>query len=132
MKVLGISWVGVKTDRFAECRKFFEQTLGLDPTLEQEDFVVYRRLSGDTIEIFGPGAQSSEPDQFGRNQIVVGLLVDDIEAARREVEAAGARLLGDVVRMPSGYAWQHFVGPDGNTWELVFDPEHPSLSSPGS
>ena len=129
MNVLGISWVGVRTDEFAETRRFFETVLGMTLTSSEPDFAVFRRPSGDALEIFGPRAELSEPDQFKRNQVVVGLLVDDIASARRELEIAGVDLLGDLVRVPSGYAWQHFRGPDGNTWELIFDPDHPSLSS---
>jgi catechol 2,3-dioxygenase-like lactoylglutathione lyase family enzyme len=129
VKVLGISWAGVRTDRFAETRRLFESILGMGVASEATDFVVFRQPSGDTFEIFGPRAQLSEPEQFNRNPIVVGFLVDDIDSARAELAAAGIQLLGDLVRDPGGYAWQHFRGPDGNTWELAFDPDHPSVKA---
>lgn len=127
MKVLGVSWVGVRTDDVDACLHFFQHALGLKIATRDLDFGVVKTPSGDTVEVFGPSARLSEPNQFDRNTVVVGLLVDDIEAARTAIEAAGATLLGDVVRMPDGYAWQHFVGPDGNTWELTYDPSHPAL-----
>ena len=129
MNVLGISWVGLRTDQFATSRRFFEQVLGLRVMSAELDFAVFRSRSGDTFEVFGPLAELSEPEQFKKNNVVVGFLVDDIDSARSELVAAGVELLGNLVRVPSGYAWQHFRGPDGNTWELVFDPDHPYITS---
>jgi predicted enzyme related to lactoylglutathione lyase len=127
MRVLGISWVGVRTSDFAATDRFFSEVLGLSRSVSAADFSVLTTPAGDTIEVFGPRAALSEPEQFDRNQVVVGLLVDDMDAARRAIQAAGATLLGDLERTPEGYAWQHFIGPDGNTWELTFDPTHPLM-----
>jgi predicted enzyme related to lactoylglutathione lyase len=124
MKVLGVSWVGVRTTKYIESRRFFEHVLGMHATTEGIDFSVHRTTSGDVLEIFGPRAELSEPEQFGRNRVVVGLLVDDIENACSELQAAGVELLGKLQKTPDGYAWQHFRAPDGNVWELVFDPNH--------
>jgi predicted enzyme related to lactoylglutathione lyase len=127
VNVLGISWVGVRADNYSECHRFFEQVLGLHAASPEAEFSVYRLASGDTIELFGPQAVLSEPEQFERNKVVAGLLVDDIDAARSELQAAGVELLGPLEQSPDGYAWQHFRGPDGNVWELAFDPDHPLL-----
>ena len=122
MRVLGVRWVGVRTDNVEGSVDFFQHVLGFKVSSRDLDFAVLQTVSGDTVEIFGPSAKLSEPNQFDRNQVVVGLLVDDIDEARRAIEAAGATLLGDIERTQDGYAWQHFIGPDGNTWELTFDP----------
>jgi predicted enzyme related to lactoylglutathione lyase len=49
---------------------------------------------------------------------VVGFAVDDIDAARAELDAAGIEVLGPVQR-GGGLAWLHFRGADGNVWELT-------------
>lgn len=122
MNVIGIAWAGVRTDRFTETRRFIESVLGMTVILDLPDFAVFRRPSGDRVEVFGPdaavgaGAVQPEPGCGGAS-------------ARRELGAAGIELLGDLVRHSNGSAWQHFRGPDGNTWELSFDPNHPSISS---
>ncbi len=131
MRVLGFSWVGVRTDQVEQTLHFFEDVMGLQAIQHKTDFHILTTPSGDALEIFGPRAELSEPEQFSRNPVVVALLVDDIEAARQTVDGAGVTLLGQIQRMPSGYAWQHFRGPDGNTWELVFDPSHPLLLNSG-
>ena len=118
-----MSWVGVRTDNVDGSVDFFQHVLGFKVSSRDLDFAVLQAPSGDTVEVFGPSARLSEPNQFDRNQVVVGLLVDDIDAARDAIEAAGATLLGGIARTAEGHAWQHFIGPDGNTWELTFDPK---------
>jgi hypothetical protein len=53
---------------------------------------------------------------------VVGFLVDDMDEARDGLRKAGLELIGDV-KGEKGYAWQHFRGPDGNIYEVLFDPQ---------
>ncbi|MGA9855363.1 MAG: VOC family protein [Gammaproteobacteria bacterium] len=125
MGVRGISWVGVKTDQFDAMTSFCRLVLGLPTVLERSDFVVYRMLDGDKLELFGPRAEHP-PHQFASNRVVCGFLVDDIERARDALQDAGVELLGDLARSSrSGSAWQHFRGADGFVYELTFDPGHP-------
>ena len=45
--------------------------------------------------------------------------MDDIEAASREIEAAGGELLGEITRVEEmRYAFRHFKGPDGRVYGL--------------
>ena len=126
MKVQGITWVGVKTDQFAALSAFCRDVLGLSAMSSQADVVVFRLPDGDLFELFGPGSREP-PAQFAAYRVVCGFRVGDIEGARRELQGAGVELLGDIHRdIQSGYAWQHFRGPDGLVYELASDP---SLSS---
>jgi hypothetical protein len=120
--VLGIRWVGVATDRYAELRSFALDVLGLAPVGEDEDFLETTAANGDKLEIFGP--RGPQPGyQFGAAPVVVGFLVDDIRAARDELAATpGVELLGELEVLDDGYAWQHFRAPDGLVYELTFDP----------
>ncbi len=120
MKTLGISWMGVRTKQFAAMVELFRDALGLELIHAEEGFVVLRARDGDKVEIFGPDWKfnrhfSSAP--------VVGFLVDDMDAARDRLRKAGLELIGEVKRGETGYAWQHFRGPDGNIYEVVFDPQ---------
>ena len=36
---------------------------------------------------------------------------------------AGIELVGPLQRVPNGYAWQHFRGPNGTMYEVTYDPE---------
>jgi catechol 2,3-dioxygenase-like lactoylglutathione lyase family enzyme len=121
LKVTGIGWLGVYTEEFAAMDAFVRDVLGLEMVLHEPEFSVFRCPNGDKVEVFGPGGpQPSE--QFAANGIVAGFFVDDMEEARRTLEAAGIELVGPLQTTDSGYAWQHFRGPDGRVYELTHDP----------
>ena len=100
--------------------KLFRDTLGLELTHSEEEFAVLRAGNGDEVEIFGP---NSKHNTHLSSAPVVGFLVGDMDEARNRVRKAGLELIGGVKKGEKGYAWQHFRGPDGNIYELVFDPK---------
>jgi predicted enzyme related to lactoylglutathione lyase len=124
VKVLGMSWVGVKTSDFARSRTFFSEVMGLAFSYERADFAMVRLPDGDKFELFGPEGPDPEP-QFRNNAVVAGFWVDDFEGAREELRASGAELLGEVKGDPGGYRWQHFRAPDGKVFELISEPARP-------
>ncbi|MDQ3946579.1 MAG: VOC family protein [Actinomycetota bacterium] len=94
---------------------FAERLLGLRRVHEEPGIVVFAAPNGDTLEVF----TADEPDHIHfTTGPVVGFLVDDVAAARQELEEAGIALLGPVHR-GGGMVWQHFRGPDGNVWEVT-------------
>jgi hypothetical protein len=125
VEVKGIRWLGVGTEKVAAMRSFAIEVLGLRVDGEDTDqFVELVMADGAKLELFGSAARADSPWLFESNTIVAGFLVDDIEAARDELaRAPNVELLGDVGRLPNGYAWQHFRAPDGNVYELTTDPE---------
>jgi predicted enzyme related to lactoylglutathione lyase len=123
MRVKGISWVGVKTDSYAQMRDFFSGVVGLPVDYEEPDFAVFRFPSGDKLEIFGP-AGPNPPEQFARNAVVASLLVEDMDESIAELRAAGIALIGECQSGGDGYFWQHFRAPDGKVFEVVCDPAH--------
>ena len=129
VNVRGISWVGVKTSKFEEMNRFVTRVMGFNSFAESRDFRAFRLPNGDKFELFGP-AGPDPPEQFARNKVEAGFLVDDIDRARKELVSAGIELIGPLVRDKDGYAWQHFRAPDGNAYELTYDPGQ--LGKPGS
>jgi predicted enzyme related to lactoylglutathione lyase len=121
VRVLGISWVGVAVDDVETLRPFFRDVLGLHVAAEERAMVKLLTEDGDAVELFGRGGPQP-PQQFATNRIVVGFLVEDIVAARRELQDAGIELIGDLHEGSHEYRWQHFRGPDGNVYELTSDP----------
>jgi catechol 2,3-dioxygenase-like lactoylglutathione lyase family enzyme len=117
VKVLGLVWLGTRTDRFHEMAAFFESTMGLTLASSLDGFREYRLPNADVVELF-------DGDDAGTAHLttgpVAGFLVSDLESARDELMHAGVELLGDL-RREGGYAWQHFRAPDGNVYELVED-----------
>jgi len=115
MKAHAISWVGTRTDRWLETAEFFERQLGLRRQREEAGVVVFALPNGDTVEVF----RADEPEhQHFTTGPVVGFLVDDADAAWRELQSAGVEMIGSVER-GGGMAWAHFRGPDGHVWEIT-------------
>jgi predicted enzyme related to lactoylglutathione lyase len=114
MDVRGLSWMGVRVADFTHAVSFF-QRLGLDHERTEGEMAVFKAKNGDTVEVFGPG---DEDHRHFRTGPVVGFEVDDIEAARHELEAAGAEFIGSIER-GGGFAWAHFRGPEGHVYELT-------------
>jgi catechol 2,3-dioxygenase-like lactoylglutathione lyase family enzyme len=117
IEVRGLAWLATRTERFAETAAFFRDVLGLHVLLERPGQMVFGLADGGAVEVFAP----DEPDhRHFTTGPVAGFLVEDVDAARAELEAAGIELLGAVGRGDApGEAWQHFRGPDGNVYELT-------------
>jgi predicted enzyme related to lactoylglutathione lyase len=109
-----LSWLGIRVTDVDGTKAFLER-LGLTFDHADGEMVAYKAKNGDTVEIFGPGDQDHGHFDTGP---VVGFEVDDIEAARRELEAAGVEFFGGVGR-GAGLAWTHFRGPEGFVYELT-------------
>lgn len=116
MRVRGIRWLGTPTDRYAETVSFARDVLGLRQLFEQDDFAVFETENGDTFEVFGPKGVADGHEFMVAP--VAGFEVDDVAAARAEMEAKGIRFIGDVHGAPSS-AWSHFYGPDGHVYEIT-------------
>ncbi len=116
MRVQRLGWVGTRTDRFDELSRFYREVLGLKPIIQEPGFCVFQLPNGDNVEVFGTDDEAHAHFTTGP---VVGFLVDDIEAARREMEEAGVAFFGPTGGEPGSGQWAHFRGPDGNVYELV-------------
>ncbi len=121
MKIKGLVWFGTRTPYFDEMKAFFQQISGLDPAYQTEDFAMFTLPNGDRLEVFG----ASSPDSAFMTHPVAGFLVEDIVAARAELEMMGIELVGPIEHAPKGYSWTHFRAPDGFVYELTENPRHP-------
>lgn len=88
MKVLGISWVGVKTPAYHSMKEMFGEILSLQPSYTENDFAVFRLANGDQIEIFGASGPDTQ-HQFKDGSVVAGIRVDNIEEASRYLQSLG-------------------------------------------
>jgi hypothetical protein len=123
VKVKGIRWLGVGTDKVSLMRSFAIEVLGLRVVGDDtEHFVELAMGDGAKLELFGSAAVADKP-WLEANPVVAGFLVDDIEAARDELaRTPNVELLGELHVISGGYAWQHFRAPDGHVYELTADP----------
>ena len=122
MKVRGIVWLGTRTPRFGEMRDFFGRIAG-DPHIDDDGFAVWDLPNGDRLEVFGPGGD----DPPFEDAPVAGFLVDDVAAARAELEQLdGVDFIGPIHDDGgSGNRWSHFRAPDGHVYEVTNRPDHP-------
>jgi catechol 2,3-dioxygenase-like lactoylglutathione lyase family enzyme len=123
MKVKGLIWLGNRTSKFDEMLNMYKNVMGLSVTHQEPGFVVMDLPNGDRVEIFG---DDSQYNSFFTHP-VAGFLVDDIVAARAEMESHGIEFIGPIETAEDGNAWTHFRAPDGFIYELTYTPDHPSL-----
>jgi catechol 2,3-dioxygenase-like lactoylglutathione lyase family enzyme len=115
MRVRGVVWAGVRTDRYDETLAFFRDVLGL-PLVEVAPGFAWSKLEDSSqFEIFGP--PDSEHEHFTTGP-VPEFLVDDLRAAAAELEAAGVELVGPI-QGTAEQGWLHFRAPDGNVYGLT-------------
>jgi predicted enzyme related to lactoylglutathione lyase len=114
VEVKRLSWLGIRTEKFEEMTDFLEGALGLRKEISEPGRVMFRLPIGDPVDVFDSGDERYLHFTTGP---VVGFLVDDVEAASSELEAAGGELVGPVHR-GDGFMWAHFRAPDGNLYEL--------------
>ncbi len=126
MKILGLDWVGTRTNHFSETVAFFERTLGLPIGVRREDFVRFDLPDSSSVEVFGP---KDRDHLYFTTGPVVGFLVEDLDAARHDLTRHRVELLGSIGGKAGQVRWQHFRAPDGNVYEIV---EHPGRQSRGA
>jgi catechol 2,3-dioxygenase-like lactoylglutathione lyase family enzyme len=121
VRVKRIAWLGTRTEKFDETTAFFRDMLGLALGYEEPGFAMFAlpEADRDYVEVFS--ADRKDLATFYTTGPVVGLLVDDVVEARRELGDAGVELLDDIQSPESmaGYCWFHFRGPDGNVYAVV-------------
>jgi catechol 2,3-dioxygenase-like lactoylglutathione lyase family enzyme len=117
-KAKGLNWLGTRTDRYEEMIRFLQEVLGLKVQHKGEDFAILALENGTHVEVFGSG-EKDHP--FMTTGPVVGFKVDDVHAARAEMEAAGIEFLDDEVQSHEDSSWTHFRGPDGNVYQIAND-----------
>lgn len=116
MRVLGIEWLGRRTERYEEMLAFYRDVMGLDlveSTVEQ--FALLQAADGDRVELFGPASpyQSHFPDGP-----VAGFLVADYDEAVADLEAAGMEIVHRGAADDGSVRWAHFVAPDGSLYDV--------------
>ena len=102
-------FVSVFTQDIQRAKEFYAGTLGLEIESEGESDMELR-CGQVTLDVFDP---SSIGQQFATSPAGLALRVDDVDAARAELEAKGVEFDGDTIetgvcRMAS------FKDPDGN------------------
>ena len=113
--VSGADFICVPTQDFDKASKFYESVLGLRRSKGWGDRPAGEFETGTlTIAVMQSDAFGQE---FKPHSLPIALHVDDVEAARAQLEADGVTFFADT--MDSGVCHMaHFADPDGNTLML--------------
>ena len=118
MRVRGLVWLGIPTDRYAETAAFFEDVLGLDVEFDEGTTVELSTAGGDRVQLFAPGHAYHGLFRELGCAVVPLFEVDDLAAATAELKRAGVEILGPP-EQDSAWTWINVRGPDGNVYELA-------------
>lgn len=115
MAIQSLIWMGVRTPQFTETVSLYRDVLRLDVIREAGAAVWFRLGNGTELHVYG--LADADHDFFGPGP-VVGFEVDDFDATRARMIAAGIAFIGEPQR-EGGTVWNHFYGPDGNVYEIM-------------
>jgi catechol 2,3-dioxygenase-like lactoylglutathione lyase family enzyme len=115
MQVKGLTWLGVRTTQFEEMVKFFRDVMGMQPIRDEAEIVGFQLTNGTQVELYRP---EEAFHAFFTTGPVVAFLVDDVDAARAAMEAAGIEFIGPIQRAGKT-RWNHFRAPDGTVFEIL-------------
>jgi len=115
MQVKGLSWLGLRTKQFEEMVTFFRDVMGIQPIRDEPEIAGFQLTDGRQMEFYRP---EEEFHSFFTTGPVVAFRVDDVDAARTVMEAAGIEFIGPIQRDGST-SWNHFRAPDGTVFEIM-------------
>jgi predicted enzyme related to lactoylglutathione lyase len=109
--VTGVDFVTVFVKDYPAALKFYGETLGLEHSVDYEKIPAGEFETGSlTLQVMDAAAVGRE---FSPNGHPIALHVEDVEAARAKLEAAGVKFLADTI--DSGVCHMAlFNDPDGN------------------
>jgi catechol 2,3-dioxygenase-like lactoylglutathione lyase family enzyme len=116
MKVLSLSWLGMRTKNFTAMTALFEDALGLE--VQSQDQLSSRFCLADKTEVHVYSNQDEFHDFFG-DAPVIGFEVDSFSEAQVKLQEFGIEFVYPEPQRQAGRVWQHFRAPDGNVYEIM-------------
>ena len=115
MHVKGLIWLGLRTTQFEEMVKFFRDVMGVQLIRDEPKLAGFQLTNDTLVELYRP---EEEFHAFFTTGPVVAFQVDDVDAARATMEAAGIEFIGPIQRAGKT-SWNHFRAPDGTVFEIL-------------
>ena len=115
MHVEGLTWLGLRTPQFEEMVTFFRDVMGMQPIRDEPEIAGFQLTDGTQVELYRP---EEEFHAFFTTGPVVAFRVDNVDAARASMEAAGIEFIGPIQRADKT-SWNHFRAPDGTVFEIM-------------
>lgn len=123
--IKNIGWVGVKANDLSQADEFFTQVLEFDKhsAVPAMDIEIYQLPSGQYFELMSH--KTPNVDVFEKP--FIGFEVEDVDEARKKLEAKGLLFEGKTFKIPTG-GWAFFKDIDGNLMEIVQNPPRKTFS----
>src|SRR3984893_4028977 len=115
MHVKGLIWLGMRTTQFEEMVKFFRDVMGMETIRDEPELAGFQLTNGTQVELY---RREEEFHAFFTTGPVVAFQVDDVDAARATMEAAGSEVIGPIQRT-GNTSWNHCRAPDGTVFEIL-------------
>ena len=115
MQVKGLCWLGLRTQQFDEMVEFFRDVMGMKPIRDEPGIAGFQMIDGTNLELY---AFDEEFHAVFTTGPVVAFQVDDVDASKAAMEAAGVEFIGPIQRMGES-SWNHFRAPDGTVFEIL-------------
>ena len=115
MQVKGLTWLGLRTTQFEAMETFFRDVMGMQPIRDEPEIAGFQLTNGTPVELYRP---EEAFHAFFTTGPVVAFWVDDVDAARATMEAAGIEFIGPIQRAGTT-SWNHFRAPDGTVFEIL-------------
>jgi catechol 2,3-dioxygenase-like lactoylglutathione lyase family enzyme len=116
MRVKGLCWLGLRTPQFNEMVKFFGEVMAMKPIRDEPGIAGFQMTDGTNLELYALDEKSHA--FFATGGPVVAFRVDDVNASRTTMEAAGVEFIGPIQRIGKS-SWSHFRAPDGTLFEIL-------------
>jgi catechol 2,3-dioxygenase-like lactoylglutathione lyase family enzyme len=113
VRVLAYTWAGVRTANLQSTARFFADVLELPLIHQTHGLAQFEMPSGQLFEVFG----AASPYYQHHACPVLAFQVEDVRAARKELESKSVEFVTDVMGNEAE-AWTYFRGPDGYLYEL--------------
>jgi predicted enzyme related to lactoylglutathione lyase len=128
MNITGVDFIALPTRDFEAAEKFYGDVLGLERSKQWGDMPAREYETGSlTIAVMQSDAFGID---FAPHSHPVALHVDDVAAAREELESKGIEFAAET--MDSGVCHMaHFTDPDGNVL-MLHSRYAPANQGPGS
>jgi len=117
MKYRGLAWAGLYVEDFEASIVFYKDVLGLTFIAKGDDWAHFDAGNGMLLELFTGGKASEQPKRPDQQSLVLGLRVDDLDAAIAELQQKGVQFIGDIGEYGSE-RWAHFSDREGNGLEI--------------
>jgi catechol 2,3-dioxygenase-like lactoylglutathione lyase family enzyme len=118
MRVLRLAWLGIATDEPEAMSDFLRDQLGLRVEFEQPQTVELSTAEDDRVQVFAAGHRYFDLFRGNAGGLVALFEVDDVVAARQELELADIELVGEL-ESDAAWEWFNFRAPDGNLYALA-------------